>query len=202
MNTHVRFESRIPRNRSDGHKNMKTILSIHAAVIGCAWVAVSANAALRYVNLNHATPNPPYTNWATAANIIQDAIDVAVDGDEIVVTNGVYQSGGAIVAGLSNRVAITKALTLRSVNGPSVTIIRGEFTPDSFLPGVRCVSLTNAPLGSDLDGNPRPCVCSRRFRTRTASRSGGTVLADRPISSTAVPISERCQPFPNSLNPS
>jgi hypothetical protein len=126
-------------------KSMKTILSIYATVIGCAWVALSADATVRYVNVNNTNPSPPYTNLATAANVIQHAIDVASAGDEIVVTNGVYQSGGAIVSGLSNRVAVTKALTLRSVNGPLVTIIRGEPAANP----ARCVYLTN---GAQLVG--------------------------------------------------
>lgn len=126
---------------------MKTILSIYVAIIGCACVAISANATVRYVNVNNATPGTPYTDWATAANVIQDAIDVASAGDEIIVTNGVYQTGGAVVAGLSNRVAITRALTLRSINGPLVTIIRGEHPTN--LSALRCVYLTN---GAQLVG--------------------------------------------------
>ncbi|HEY2952744.1 MAG TPA: hypothetical protein VGK40_09185, partial [Verrucomicrobiae bacterium] len=112
------------------------------------WLLLAATptfAAVRHVNLNSPAPAPPYTTWTTAATNIQDAIDVADDGDDIVVTNGVYQTGGRVVSGtVTNRVAVTKPLTLRSVNGPEVTVILGDRVPDTTNGGtVRCAYLTN-----------------------------------------------------------
>jgi hypothetical protein len=108
---------------------------------------VNSPAATRYVNVNNSNPSPPYTNWATAANVIQDAVDAATAGDEIVVTNGVHATGGR-AAGTSlllNRVAVDKPITLRSVNGPQYTVIQGHQVPGTTIGdgAIRCVYLTN-----------------------------------------------------------
>lgn len=92
-------------------------------------------AAVLHVDVNSVAPAPPYTNWATAAVSIQEAVDAAVTGDIIIVTNGTYAIGERAV-GLSgsNRVAVEKGVTLQSVNGPQFTIIDGGGT-------VRCAYL-------------------------------------------------------------
>src|SRR5262245_16915600 len=92
--------------------------------------ALKAGAAVRYVDLNSSSPTPPYTNWAKAAHVIQDAVDAAAPGDQVLVTNGVYATGGRAVYGtMTNRVAIDRAISVESVNGPGVTIIRGYQVP-------------------------------------------------------------------------
>ena len=114
---------------------------------------LSVVATTRYVDLNSPSPTPPYTDWPTAATNIQDAIDVAIAGDSVVVSNGVYNTGARLVSDVttSNRVAVTLPITLQSVNGPEVTVIEGYRVPGSTngASAVRCVFMTN---GSALVG--------------------------------------------------
>jgi hypothetical protein len=123
---------------------MKTKLLLWCA-IGLLVALTGAQAATLYVDAASTNSIAPYTSWASAAVTIQDAVDAAVPGDEIVVTNGVYATGtrGDIYGG-NNRVVVAKPITLRSVNGPDVTSIVG-FDPDEGAEA-RCVYLTNGAV--------------------------------------------------------
>jgi hypothetical protein len=122
--------------------------------IGAAFLLLlclsQARAALLYVNLNSTNPVAPYSNWTTAATSIQAAVDGANPGDEVLVTNGIYQSGGRPAASgdVTNRVAVTTAITIRSVNGPATTLIEGYQVPGAVFGtnAVRCVYLTNGAV--------------------------------------------------------
>ncbi len=122
-------------------QRISTPLFLQFAATLLTFLAFNIPAAVRYVDVNSASNAPPYTSWATAATNIQDAVDAAVAGDEVVVTNGIYATGGRTANG-ANRVAVDKPLTLISLNGPQATVISGEGS-------VRCVYLTN---GASLAG--------------------------------------------------
>jgi hypothetical protein len=99
-----------------------------------------------YVNASNTTPLYPYTNWAGAAQTIQDAIDAGTSaGFLVLVTNGVYSSGGRAVYGsMTNRITLNSGIQVRSVNGPGVTTIVGQGASGSTNNGdgaIRCAYL-------------------------------------------------------------
>jgi hypothetical protein len=72
----------------------------------------------------------PYDDWSKAAQTIQEAVEAAQPGAVVLVTNGLYNSGGRYVAGdMTNRVVLDKALTMLSMNGPEQTVIEGAWDP-------------------------------------------------------------------------
>src|SRR5438477_3213262 len=112
--------------------NVKSAVAVRLSLMVPLALVSPISAATFYVDVNSLNATPPFTNWATAATNIQDAVDVALGDDEIVVTNGIYANGGRAVYGtMTNRVAVDRPLTLRSVNGPEFTVIQGGRLPDS-----------------------------------------------------------------------
>jgi predicted outer membrane repeat protein len=109
-----------------------------------------ASAAVLYVDLNSTNPVSPFSYWATAATNIQDAVDTASSGDQVLVTNGTYQTGGRVLPGstLTNRLVITNSITVQSVNGPLVTAISGYQIPGDITgeSAVRCVYMTDGAI--------------------------------------------------------
>ncbi len=105
---------------------------------------------------------PPFATWANASTTIQAAVDIAPEGATVLVSNGVYVSGGRNYPGTahSNVVIATNGVHIRSVNGPEVTVIgrtnqvfgRGAFLgAGSSLQGFTVRNFKSRPPGSDLD---------------------------------------------------
>jgi hypothetical protein len=146
--------------------------------VACLLVTFTVGATVRYVDANGSSPSPPYTNWASAATTIQDAVNASSSGDQILVTNGVYNTGGTVVFGMmSNRVAVTVPVTVQSANGPDVTIIQGNQDPTNVTGdgAVRGVYLTN---GAALTGFTISSGATRNSGDATNEQSGGGVFCN------------------------
>ncbi|HRZ13851.1 MAG TPA: choice-of-anchor Q domain-containing protein [Kiritimatiellia bacterium] len=114
-------------------------------------------------------PLAPYTNWAQAARTIQDAIDAnTYAGSDVVAADGEYTQGGAMAQGLSNRVVLTKPLTVSALNPRQAVVVGGD-------ENVRCAYL-----------NERGRLMGLAFRQGVAAatgawpyaQSGGGILFD------------------------
>ena len=119
---------------------MKTTLGLTSLTLLLAVSDLSA--ATHHVSLESTNPQWPYATWATAATNIQDAVEASNSGDTVLVTNGVYSAGQRIGGQGTNRVVITNATALRSINGPQFTVINGGGM-------VRCAYLAD---GASLSG--------------------------------------------------
>lgn len=88
----------------------------------------------RYVSTT-GTNVSPYTSLLTAANSISDAITVSSTGDIILVDDGTYT--------LSSTILINIGITVKSINGSSVTFVDGNNA-------VKCFKISNS--NAVLDG--------------------------------------------------
>ena len=160
-----------------------------------------------YVDSGSTDPVAPYTNWNTAAVTIQEALDEAADGDEVLVTDGSYDSGSLLHPGVPvpSRIVITNDVLVQSVNGAAVTFVRGEA-------GVRGALLTSGCLQGfticDAEHDARgggvyllgaileDCVVSNN----TAHIAGGGVYAGDPWLSEPLGTILRCVVWGNQLD--
>jgi hypothetical protein len=131
--------------------------SLPAGVSATGIVHVAVHPVL-YVAATSTNPQPPYLSWSTAASNIQDAVRTVGGAAEIVVTNGVYAGGLAVI----------QPLILRSVNGPQFTVIDGgsrsqcvSLSDGASLTGF---TLTNG-YGYGVDGGGVSCASRNAFLT-------------------------------------
>lgn len=100
-------------------------------------VATTTWAETHYVSQTSPSPMPPYSTPQTAAHNIHDAVDVASDGDTVLVEPGDY--------GVTNQITVTNAVRLLSTGGASQTFLTG------FLSGYGgwCLVISNALAVAD-----------------------------------------------------
>ena len=99
--------------------------SLRLTVITLLLAGSNLSAATLYVSAASLNPTPPYTNWATAATNLQDAVDRSHASDTVLVADGVYNAGFQFTDQGFSEVAVSNAVALRSVNGAPSTVIDG-----------------------------------------------------------------------------
>jgi len=124
-----------------------------ALALICGWGCLTGYGATNYVD--RATGNDAYGGTATntAKRTIQAAVNISNPGDTVLVAPGFYDEGMTVTPGgwLSNRVVVTKNITLVSRDGAASTIIKGAKDPGDNVNGlgsnaVRCVYMTLGTL--------------------------------------------------------
>jgi hypothetical protein len=156
-------------------------------VIGLTLLIRPVSAATLYVDVNSASPTPPYADLSTAATAIQDAVNAASNGDLILVNDGWYQDGTQATKQSevseysdTNRLVIAKLVTVQSLNGPTAAVICGGGT-------CRCAYLTNGATLSGFTlmegtaGWSSTVVTLGRSVTKTIAANGGGVSGPAPV---------------------
>ena len=85
-------------------------------LILCVWSVQTIQAAQTiYVDAARPDDSGNGLSWNEAKQTIQAAVNLAVDGDTVLVTNGVYDRGGAVspLGTLTNRVCVTNDILVR-----------------------------------------------------------------------------------------
>jgi len=147
----------------DSQSATQVVVTVASAEVETCWVVVYStsygqtskadafsliNTHIVYVDASVAASGDG-SSWATAMKTIQEGVDAAGTDKMVLVTNGLYDTGErAFTSGTTkSRVCITNPITVRSVNGPDFTFIKGEGPIGNS--AVRCAYLC---AGAQLTG--------------------------------------------------
>ncbi len=168
---------------------MHTILFMRFKVAVCLFgfvlVCPSTRGTDYYVAQGGQTPGD-YKSWGAAASNIADAVALAVGGDTVWVSNGIYTVGAEIL--------VAKGLAVRSFNNGNLdrdgTIIRGNYPlstnrvfrlthagalVEGFTITNGCVSADNGGGVSISSGTLRNCLVTGNVSTNNGTGGGGGV---------------------------
>ncbi len=160
---------------------MKAVGKIYPAILPAIGLLFGSNAsvlaATRYVDINNAAPQAPYTNWVTAATNIQDAVDAAAAGETVLVGGGIYS--------LTTEVSVVNAIRIESTSGAEATVVVAinsnrcfNLVAEAFLGGF---SITNGYAatsgGGVLCADESAAVSNCIFAGNTAGNEGGGIYS-------------------------
>ncbi|RLD12353.1 MAG: hypothetical protein DRI44_00855, partial [Chlamydiae bacterium] len=122
----------------------------------------------------------PYDTWAKAAHNIQDAVNYAVEGNAVLVTDGTYTVSSQIVI-------VTNNIILKSVNGAASTAIDGNTTTHCiYLRGISIIDgffIRNGKFsnGGGIFVQHRGEILNCNFTNNLALISGGAINAEHTL---------------------
>jgi hypothetical protein len=134
-NVHSQSEHRGETCMTKEFQSIRNIACTATIVVAAmTYFAPNALAATHYVSQSSPSPTPPYSTLATAAHTIQEAVDVAGDGDTVLVEPGDYA--------LANQVVVTNAIRLQGASGASQTFLSSQ-------DNVWCLRMSNSLAVAD-----------------------------------------------------
>ena len=123
----------------------------------------------------------PFTNWVNAATNIQAAVDEALAGNVVLVSNGTYYP--------AIQISVTNDITVKSINGAEKTIVNGNYLHRCFYIDTNDIiegfTITNGfdnSLGAGVycsgGGVVNSCIICKNEVNSLSARSGGGVYFD------------------------
>ena len=97
---------------------MKKLLDKLPITLFCILFTATSFAFTNFVWTGSATPTAPYSSWETAAHTIQPAVDYAIEGNMVLVSNDFFNLSSHILI-------VTNNITLKSVD---YTLLDGNYS--------------------------------------------------------------------------